>query len=55
MTSMLKFHSFENALAVCDYQDYFSIWDYEKGEMRSSFKNGNPVGSRMTSAFWMNK
>jgi len=51
MTSMLKFHSYENALAVCDNQDYVSIWDYEKGERRSSFQNGNPGGSRMTSTF----
>mmetsp|Transcript_3984 Transcript_3984/g.8570 ORF Transcript_3984/g.8570 Transcript_3984/m.8570 type:complete len:884 (-) Transcript_3984:463-3114(-) len=55
MTSMLKFHSYENALAVCDNQDYVSIWDYEKGTQKSSFKNGNPAGSRMTSAFWINE
>jgi len=55
MTSMLKFHSYENALAVFDNQDYISIWDYDNGARKSSFKNGNPVGSRMTSAFWINE
>ena len=55
MTSMLKFHSYENALAVFDSQDYVSIWDYENGSRKASFKNGNPTGSRMTSAFWINE
>ncbi len=55
MTSMLKFHSYENALAVFDNQDYISIWDYETGSQKTSFKNGNPTGSRMTSAFWINE
>jgi hypothetical protein len=55
MTSMLKFHSYENALAVFDNLDYISIWDYENGVEKSSFKNGNPTGSRMTSAFWINE
>ena len=55
MTSMLKFHSYENALAVFDGQDFVSIWDYEHGTRKTSFKNGNPTGSRMTSAFWINE
>jgi len=55
MTSMLKFHSYENVLAVFDNQDYISIWDYENGSRKTSFKNGNPTGSRMTSAFWINE
>ena len=55
MTSMLKFHSYENVLVVCDNKDYVSMWDYERGERRLSFKNGNPTGSRMTSAFWINE
>lgn len=55
MTSMLKFHTYENALAIFDSQDYISIWDYEIGARKSSFKNGNPTGSRMTSAFWINE
>ena len=55
MTSMLKFHSYENALAAFDDHDHISIWDYETGARKSSFKNGNPSGSRMTSAFWINE
>jgi len=55
MTSMLKFHTYENALAAFDNRDYISIWDYESGARKLSFKNGNPTGSRMTSAFWINE
>ena len=55
MTSMLKFHPFENALMVCDDQDGISIWDYEKGDRSSVFRNGNPKGSRMTTSFWINE
>lgn len=55
MTSMLKFHSYEDILMVCDEQDGISIWDYEKGTCNFSFKNGNKKGSRMTSAFWINE
>jgi regulator-associated protein of mTOR len=55
MTSMLKFHSYEDVLMVCDNQDGLSIWDYEKGNRNLSFKNGNPKGSRMTNAFWINE
>jgi regulator-associated protein of mTOR len=55
MTSMLKFHTYENALVCCDNEDHISVWDYERGIQRSSFKNGNPDGSRMTSALWINE
>jgi hypothetical protein len=55
MVSMLKFHSYEDILMVCDSQDGISIWDYEKGSRNLSYKNGNPKGSRMTSALWINE
>ena len=55
MTSMLKFHSYENALMVCDDEDGISIWDYEKGNRSSVFRNGNPKGSKMTTSFWINE
>jgi regulator-associated protein of mTOR len=57
MTSMLKFHSYENVLMVCDEQDGISIWDYEKGNCNVHYKNGNghQKGSRMTSACWINE
>jgi hypothetical protein len=54
MTSMLKFHSYEDVLMVCD-QDSISFWDYENGVRNLSYKNGNPEGSRMTTAFWINE
>lgn len=55
MTSMLKFHSFESALVSCDNEDGITVWDYEKGKVNSRFRNRNPDGSRMTSAFWINE
>jgi regulator-associated protein of mTOR len=55
MTSMLKFHAFEDILSVCDNEDGISIWDYEKGTRSLSFRNGNPKKSRMTTAFWINE
>jgi hypothetical protein len=55
MTSMLKFHSYENVLMICDDQDGISFCDYEKGVRSLSYKNGNPNGSRMTTAFWINE
>jgi WD40 repeat protein len=55
MTAMLKFHSFEDALVSCDNRKSISVWDCNRGERRSFFKNGNPDGSRMTSAFWINE
>lgn len=54
MTSMLKFHSYEDVLMICD-QDSISFWDYENGVRSLSYKNGNPQGSRMTTAFWINE
>ncbi|KAL3936528.1 MAG: hypothetical protein SGBAC_008171 [Bacillariaceae sp.] len=55
MTSMLKFHSYEDVLMVCDDQDSVSFWDYEKGNRALCFKNGNPKNTRMTAAFWINE
>jgi regulator-associated protein of mTOR len=55
MTSMLKFHSFEDILVACGAEDGVSVWDTEKGTRSVSFINGNPKGSRMTTAMWLNE
>lgn len=55
MVSMLRFHSFENALVVCDNEKEISVWDYSRGDRKSTFSNNNPVGSRMTTSFWINE
>ena len=55
MTSMLKFHAYEDVLMVCDNQGGISVWDYEKGNRCSVYQNCNPKGSRMTTAFWINE
>ena len=55
MTSILKFHSYEDVLAVCDNEAGVSIWNYETGEQSLSFQNGNPNGTRITSSFWVNE
>eukprot|EP00980_Cylindrotheca_fusiformis_P012282 scaffold3001_cov122-Cylindrotheca_fusiformis.AAC.7 len=54
MTSMVKFHSYEDVLMICD-TDSMSFWDYETGVRSISYKNGNPEKSRITTAFWMNE
>jgi len=40
MTSLLRFHAFEPALAVVDEGDGVSVWDHEAGELRARWSNG---------------
>eukprot|EP00934_Nitzschia_sp_Nitz4_P000653 Nitzschia sp. Nitz4//scaffold89_size161592//100819//108047//NITZ4_002387-RA/size161592-processed-gene-0.198-mRNA-1//1//CDS//3329559643//653//frame0 len=51
----LKFHSYEDALVVCDNSDGISVWDYENGTRKLSFKNGSKQGSAMTCTTWINE
>lgn len=55
MTTMLKFHAYEDILVACGSEDGVSVWDTEKGVRSVSFINGNPKGSRMTTAMWLNE
>lgn len=55
MSCILKFHSYEDALCVCDGHDGISVWDARKNGWGSMFSNGNAKGSRMTSATWVNE
>ena len=54
MTSMIKFHPFEDILAACGSEDGLTIWNTETARRSVSFINGNPKGSRMTTATWIN-
>ena len=55
MSCILKFHAYEDALCVCDGHDAVSVWDSRKKGWASTFHNGNPKGTRMTSAMWVNE
>jgi hypothetical protein len=54
MTSILKFHPYEDVLVVCSGQDKVSLWNTDSGCRTYSFCNGNPKSSRMTSSCWIN-
>ena len=55
MSCLLKFHSYEDSLCVCDGHDGISVWDSRKSAWASMFSNGNPKGTRMTSCTWVNE
>jgi WD40 repeat protein len=52
-TSLIKFHPFEDILAVCDGQSGISIWDSQTFNKMFFIRNGNIKGSRFTSTCWM--
>jgi regulator-associated protein of mTOR len=54
-TSLLRFHQYEPALVVCGSSDNVFIWNAETSERMTSFSNGNPKGTRMTAAQWVNE
>ncbi|CAB9503552.1 Regulatory-associated protein of TOR [Seminavis robusta] len=54
MTTMLKFHPFEDIIVACGAEDGVTVWDVEEGQRSVSFMNGNPKGTRMTTATWIN-
>lgn len=55
MTTMLRFHPFEDVLVSCGGTGSVVVWDTEIGSNLTSFDNGNPTGSRMTTSGWMNE
>jgi len=54
MTTMVKFHPYEDILVACGANGRVTTWNTETGHRASSFVNGNPKGSRMTTAMWVN-
>jgi regulator-associated protein of mTOR len=53
--SLLNFHPYEDILVVCDGRSGITAWDSNRGTKELEFQNGNPRGSRFTSACWMNE
>ncbi|KIX07904.1 uncharacterized protein Z518_02558 [Rhinocladiella mackenziei CBS 650.93] len=51
----MTFHQFDDHLAVTDDRDTVSIWDFQKNEQLSRFSNGNPAGSRINDAKFLNE
>lgn len=51
----MTFHQFDNHLAVTDDRDTVSIWDFQRNEELNRFSNGNPAGSRINDAKFMNE
>ncbi|KAK5269146.1 Target of rapamycin complex 1 subunit kog1 [Exophiala xenobiotica] len=51
----LAFHQFDDHLAVTDDRDTVTIWDFQRNEQLSRFSNGNPIGSRINDAKFLNE
>ncbi|KAJ9645640.1 Target of rapamycin complex 1 subunit kog1 [Knufia peltigerae] len=51
----LAFHQFDDHLAVTDDKDTVTIWDFQRNEQLSRFSNGNPTGSRINDAKFLNE
>lgn len=51
----MTFHQFDDHLAVTDDRDTISIWDFQKNQQLSRFSNGNPAGSRINDAKFLNE
>ncbi|OAP56169.1 hypothetical protein AYL99_09348 [Fonsecaea erecta] len=51
----LTFHQFDNHLAVTDDKDTVTVWDFQNNEQLSRFSNGNPTGSRINDAKFLNE
>ena len=51
----LAFHQFDDHLAVTDDRDSVSIWDFTRNVQLSRFSNGNPSGSKINDARFMNE
>ena len=51
----MKFHQFDDHLAVADNKDTMTIWDWSRNEMLSRFSNDNPPGTRINDARFVNE
>ncbi|KAL8949851.1 MAG: hypothetical protein Q9222_004068 [Ikaeria aurantiellina] len=49
------FHQYEDHLAIADDRDSICIWDWSKSTRLSRFSNGNPPGSRINAARFINE
>ncbi|RMZ91077.1 hypothetical protein DV736_g1686, partial [Chaetothyriales sp. CBS 134916] len=51
----IRFHQFDDHLAVTDDKDTVTIWDWTRSELLSRFSNANPTGSKINEARFMNE
>ncbi|KAJ9661908.1 Target of rapamycin complex 1 subunit kog1 [Neophaeococcomyces mojaviensis] len=51
----MTFHQFDSHLVVADDKDTMTVWDFARNEQLSRFSNGNPEGSRINDAKFMNE
>ena len=51
----MSFHQYESHLAIADDRDSICIWDWQHRDRLSRFSNGNPSGSRITEARFINE
>ncbi|MCJ1312100.1 hypothetical protein MMC25_005774 [Agyrium rufum] len=49
------FHQFEDHLIVADDRDTVSVWNWQEGVRLNRFSNGNPAGSRISEARFINE
>lgn len=51
----MTFHQFDSHLVVADDKDTITVWDFGRNTQLSRFSNGNPEGSRINDAKFMNE
>ncbi|CAO1633933.1 unnamed protein product [Sympodiomycopsis kandeliae] len=52
---LMLMHQFENHLVTASEKDVVSVWDWERARLLSRFHNGNPSGTNITSALFINE
>lgn len=53
--SKLSFHQFEDTMAVADDRDTICVWNWRNRTRLSRFSNGNPKGSKINEARFINE
>ena len=53
--SQMAFHQFEDHLVIADDKDGLSIWNWRDQSRLSRFTNGNPAGSKINEARFVNE
>ncbi|KAK5091409.1 Target of rapamycin complex 1 subunit kog1 [Lithohypha guttulata] len=51
----MTFHQFDSHLVVADDKDTITVWDFQSNSQLSRFSNGNPEGTRISDAKFMNE
>ncbi|KAI9719535.1 MAG: hypothetical protein M1828_006164 [Chrysothrix sp. TS-e1954] len=51
----MSFHQYDNHLAVTDDRDVVRIWDWKRQKSLCRFSNGNPAGSKINGARFINE